>query len=65
MIRRATSPWPWSEYRPRYTQAEQSAAADGGPFIGFSGIMPGRPPLLSFGASLPSLSQGTTALGLG
>src|SRR4029077_8693380 len=27
---------------------EQSAAADGGPFIGFPSIMPSRPPLLSF-----------------
>jgi hypothetical protein len=29
--------------------AEQIAAADGGPFIGFPSIMPSRPPLLSFG----------------
>src|SRR5262245_26039666 len=29
------------------TRAEQSATADGGPFIGFPSIVPSRPPLLS------------------
>ena len=38
--------FPWAGHdAPR---AEQSAAADGGPFIGFPSIMPSRPPLLSF-----------------